>query len=140
MVRYEHDEYRIVADLRKLKPFVRMNDALAADYIVRDVSEFVQAGWRWTFDRPELQFFLAKTDHLELEVDYSIAADILKDTGPVTVSFFLNDHAIGSMGSRKTRRLQVHSPVPQELFNAKEIATVGMEMKLWPCHRRTDNI
>jgi hypothetical protein len=129
VVRYEHDEYRIVADLRKLKPFVRMDDARAADYIVRDVSEFAQSGWRWTFDRPELQFFLAKTEHLELEVDYSIAGDIVKDTGPITVSFFLNNRAVGSMRCAKEGQYKFIQPVPAHLLSANEIATVGMEMK-----------
>jgi hypothetical protein len=129
VARYEHDGYRAVTDLRKLKTFVRMNDALAADYIVRDISEFVQGGWRWAFDRPELQFFLAKTDHLELEVDYSIAGDILKNTGPVTVSFFLNDKAVGSMRCVKEGQYKFIQPAPPELLSVNEIATVGMEMK-----------
>jgi hypothetical protein len=129
MVRYERDGYKTVTDLRKLKTFVRMDDALAAEYIVRDVSESVQGGWRWTFDRPELQFFLAKTDHLELEVDYSIAGDILKDTGPATVSFFLNDKAVGSMRCAKEGQYRFIRPVPPQLLSANEIATVGVEMR-----------
>jgi hypothetical protein len=129
VVRYEGDRYRAVTDLRKLKTFVRMNDAQAADYIVHDVSDYVQSGWRWTFDRPELHFFLAKTDHLQFEVDYSIAADILKVTGPVTVWFYLNDKVIGSMRCEREGDYKFIRTVRPDLVKVGEIASVAMEMK-----------
>jgi hypothetical protein len=132
LIKYEGDKYRTAADVSKLKTFVRMDDPLAADYLVHDVSAFVQGGWRWTFDRPELQFLLRKTDHLELEIDFAVAGEVLKDTGPVTVSFFLNDQAFGSMQCAREGDYKFIRPVSSKLLTANEMTTVAAEMRpLW---------
>src|SRR3954469_4752522 len=72
-------------------PFVNMGELNATAYIVKDVADGAEAGsWRWARKRPELRFFLETNQHLRFKVDFSIAESLFKDTGPVTISFFIN--------------------------------------------------
>jgi hypothetical protein len=118
---------------RPAKPFVQMNDPAITDYIVRDIADHLEGGaWRWTFDRPELRFFLEKTDHLRLEVDFTAADATLKDTGPVTVSFFVNGKALGAMKCSKGASYKFTKAVPAHWLKTNEATIVAAEARpLW---------
>ena len=71
--------------------FVNMGDLNATAYIVKDVADGAEAGsWRWARKRPELRFFLETIENLRFTADLSIADTLLKETGPVTISIFIN--------------------------------------------------
>jgi hypothetical protein len=72
--------------------FVNMDDFNAAEYIVKDIQDTVEGGgWRWTHQSPELRFRLDRTERLKLIMDFAFPETNFKDTGPVTVSFFVNN-------------------------------------------------
>ena len=66
-------------------------------------------GWRWTFDRPELRFIIKKTEGVHAVADFSIAGDTMKVTGPVTVSFFVNNKLIAKEKYAKAGGLSLRS-------------------------------
>jgi hypothetical protein len=71
--------------------FVNMNDDNAGLYLVRDIQDNLEGtGWRWAHDRPELRFLLDKTSGLSFAMDFSFPEPNFKQTGPVTVTFFVN--------------------------------------------------
>ena len=51
--------------------------------------------WRWTRAEPELRFVLDSIDNRKLLFDFNINETTFKDTGPVTISFFVNKHLLG---------------------------------------------
>jgi hypothetical protein len=118
---------------KPVKPFVEMKDPAIKDYIVRDVAGSLEGGsWRWTFDRPELQFYLKNTANLRLEVGFAIAGATLKDTGPVTVSFFVNGKPLGSMKCAKATDYKFTKAVPVDWLKADEATVVAVEARpLW---------
>ncbi len=115
------------------KPLITMNDPNAKAYFVKDVSDGADAGgWRWTFDRPELRFFLKKTEGIHAVADFSIAGDTMKTTGPVTVSFFVNDKLIGKEKYTKAGTYHFDKPVPADLLSADKATTFALEPKpIW---------
>jgi hypothetical protein len=115
------------------KNFIAMRDPDVSDYIVRDVSDSLEGGgWRWTFDRPELRYRLTNTENLRLEVDFAIAGATLKDTGPVTVSFFVNGRPLGSMKCGKAADYKFTKAVPAQWLKPGDGTLVAAEARpLW---------
>jgi hypothetical protein len=71
--------------------FVSMSDPNADAYVLKDVSEAVEAGsWRCAKRRPELQFYIGPVEGQQFVIEFSIADATFKDTGPVTLSIFVN--------------------------------------------------
>lgn len=74
-----------------LLPFVEMSAPEASDHFVKDISPALEAGtWRWTGPEPTLRFVLDRIQQPKLVVDFAVAAVTFRETGPVTVSFYVN--------------------------------------------------
>ncbi|MCW5982414.1 MAG: hypothetical protein KIT09_30285 [Bryobacteraceae bacterium] len=75
--------------------FVAMNDPDASSYFVADIGAGLENGaWRWTGARPELRFVLEKVEDLKFTMDFSIAGVTFEQTGPVTISFYVNNRLL----------------------------------------------
>ena len=83
-------------DTSRLKHFIAMNDPDAPAHFVRDVQDPLQGGlWRWTGQRPLLRFILPpRHGKLIFVMDFSLPGDVLKQTGPLTVTYFINTRQI----------------------------------------------
>jgi hypothetical protein len=112
---------------------VNMSDPNAGAYFVRDISPGLEGGrWRWTNQRPELKFFLESTKGLKLVWDFSVAEVTFKETGPVTVSFYVNGRPVGRLPCPKPGDYKFEQPVRQELLRANEYNTIAAQAdKLW---------
>jgi hypothetical protein len=74
---------------------VSMNDPRAPQHIVKDISPSLESGsWRWTGKRPELRFVVSKASDVKLVVDFAIAKLTFDATGPVSLSFVVNDRLL----------------------------------------------
>jgi hypothetical protein len=113
--------------------FVNLGEPIADAYIVHDVAGYVESSsWRWTRKRPELRFFLDGTEHLKFKADLSIADATLKDTGPVTISIFINGHPLDSVKYAAAGRKQFEKPVPAAFLHPKAVNFVALEIdKVW---------
>ena len=115
------------------KPVVAMSDANAKAYFVKDISDSADAGgWRWTFDRPELRFFLKRADGVHAVADFSIADATFKTTGPVTVVFTVNDKVIAKEKYAKAGSYHFDQLVPANLIQTDKPTTFALEPKpIW---------
>ncbi len=112
------------------KQVIAMGDPNANAYFVKDISGGKDTGgWRWTFDRPELRFLIRKTEGVHAVADFSIAGDTIKVTGPVTVSFFVNNTLIGKEKYTKPGDYHFDKPVPPGLLTVDKTATFAMESR-----------
>jgi hypothetical protein len=135
---YEGEKYRTLqvggpgASLVK-KEMLEMKDPTVLGYIVQDVSESLGAdSWRWTFDRPELRFLLSSGKKYKFEAEFSVAEETLKDTGPVTISFLINDRRLGATRYLKSGSYQFIEPVPQGWIKPDGDTTVAIIVRpLW---------
>ena len=74
---------------------VYMNDEDAPLHFVRDISSSLEGStWRWTQKRPTLKVLLITTRGLKFVVDFTLPDATMKQTGPVTISFFLGDRLL----------------------------------------------
>ena len=71
---------------------VEMDDPKADDYIVRDIGPAQgTTPWRWAQKRPTVRIFVLSNKGLKFLMDLTLWEDGFKQTGPVTVSFFIGD-------------------------------------------------
>lgn len=72
-----------------------MGDPRAPEAIVRDISPRSEGvGWRWTYLEPTLKFYLRQSEGQSFVMDFSIIQNAFKDTGPVTLSCFINSRLL----------------------------------------------
>lgn len=114
-------------------PFADMSDPNADAYVVRDVSLSVEGGsWRWTNARPELQFYLTGVDNVKYAMEFAIADATFKETGPVTLSVFVNGALLHKERYAKPGPYKMEIPVPASMLKAAAVNRVAIEPdKVW---------
>lgn len=112
-----------------LGSLVSMSDPDANSYIVKDVSAAVESGaWRWVFRRPELRFRLAGVKDAKLVVDLAIAKEAFDATGPVTISFFVNDQLLEAVRYDQPGNKRFEKPVPAGWLRPDAMTRVALEI------------
>jgi hypothetical protein len=115
---------------------INMGDGDAEKHFVRDIGGLA-GSWRWTGKHPEVRVFLRTNQMLHYVIDFTIVEATFKDTGPVTLSFFVNDHLLDKMTCTTTGSQHFDKPIPDEWIESGWIesgkdATVGAEIdKVW---------
>lgn len=103
--------------------FVYMDDPVADDYLVNDISP--ERGFRrWAFTRPELRFRLTDVRHLIFAAEFAIPEVTYKVTGPVTVSCAVNGRTIGTIRCDHAGDFHLRKPVPDGLVEAHKFVSV----------------
>ena len=115
------------------KAFVRMGEAAASNYIVGDINESIEGGgWRWTKRKPTLRLQLKRVTNQKFMADLTIAGNTFKETGPVSVTFTINDHELARESYTKAGRHPFEKAVPAEWLHVVGDNIVTMEIdKLW---------
>lgn len=110
-----------------------MADADAESHFVHDISAELEGNtWRWTGKRPTIRLHPASNQKLVYSIDFAIAGSTLEKTGPVTLSFFVNDHLLDRVRYAAPGRQSFQKPVPAEWLRANEDATLAAEIdKVW---------
>jgi len=89
----QHLPYNPLGSARR--DYVAAGDLYAPRFFVRDIVPLEGGDWRWTRAEPELRFVVDSIDNRRLLFDFNINETTFKDTGPVTISFFVNNHLLG---------------------------------------------
>lgn len=101
-------------DTSRLKHFIAMNDPAAEDHFLQDVGPLEAGAWRWTRQNPMLRFVLPTTQSLKFVADFSISSDTMKETGPLTIAYFVNAHQLDSVRYDKPGEQHFEKPVNAE--------------------------
>jgi hypothetical protein len=117
-------------DTSKLKHFVAMNDPAAMEHVLRDVNPALEGQlFRWTGQKPTFQFFLPAIQHLNFVMHFSIHSDTIKQTGPLTVSYFVNGRPLGKVTYDKPGEQHFEKPVDSSwlLKNSVNVASAELD-------------
>src|SRR3954451_9136375 len=93
--------------------FVAAADAFAPKFFVRDIHAEGGA-WRWTGAEPELRFTLDSIENRKLLYYFVINETTFKDTGPVTLSFWVNGRLLAREKYGSPGEKTFEKAVPQE--------------------------
>jgi hypothetical protein len=91
---------------------VDMNNPAANRAIVQDIPSTVAASWRWTLKRPTVRVHPPANGNYIYHIDFAIAENTFQATGPVTLTFFVNDHVIGKERYTTPGVKSFDAPVP----------------------------
>ncbi len=122
-----------VAGRSPIGRFVNMNDPNADAYLVRDIGKHLESGtWRWTKQNPEMRFFLDSTNGWKFKMDFAIAASTFPQTGPVTLSYFVNDQPFDKVTYNQPGSVRFEKAVPPAMIVARSFNTVSIRQdKMW---------
>jgi hypothetical protein len=114
-----------------------MADADAESHFVQDIAAALQGNtWRWTGKRPTIRLHLNSNQKLlyslAYSIDFAIAGSTFEQTGPVTLSFFVNDHLLERVRYATPGRRRFEKPVPAEWLVPGGDARLAAEVdKVW---------
>ncbi len=92
-------------------PAVKMSDADADDYIVRDIG-YSPGTWRWAFRHPELRFRVPRGDGWRLVADIAIPEVTFRVTGAAGISYFVDGRRLGMIRCDHAGQYAIDKPVP----------------------------
>lgn len=74
---------------------LEMNDRDAPAHFIADILPDLHGGlWRWTGRRPTVSLPINPTGRFKYVVDFVLWEEALKQTGPVVLTFTVNDHVL----------------------------------------------
>jgi hypothetical protein len=102
--------------------------------MVRAVSDILKptGGWSWTGKRPTVRVRLRGGRPVHYKFDFTIADATFKQTGPINVTFFVNDHTLQTVHYAMPGPQLFEQLVPAEWIDPKNEILVAAEIdKLW---------
>jgi hypothetical protein len=117
----------------RLKHYVSMDHPNAMDYVLEQVVPALESGgWRWTLQKPAFQFLLPTTESLKLRVDLTVPEITLQQTGPVTISFLVEDRLLDKATYAQPGNQRFLKPVPEDWLTTDRPVLVRLEIdKMW---------
>jgi hypothetical protein len=109
-----------------------MADPDADLHIVRDIMPKTDTPWRWTGPRPAVRIRIRGKQELRYSIDFTLPDISFKDTGPVTITFTVNDHVLDRILYTEPGYKHFEKPVPPSWLPLDQNAIVGAEIdKMW---------
>jgi hypothetical protein len=111
---------------------VDMSDPDVDAHIVRDIGPPADPRWRWTQSHPTLRIRVEGVEPLLYSIDFTLAESTFPNTGPVTLTFLVNDHVLDRVRYSESGHHYFEKPVPREWIPPDQVAIVAAEIdKLW---------
>ncbi len=73
---------------------IEMDSDDVGKHIVKDIYDSKDESWRWTGPNPTLKTLIVRSTNLKFAADFAIWEEAFKQTGPLELSFYLNDRLI----------------------------------------------
>ncbi len=89
-------------------------------------------GWSWTGQHPAVKIRVRSAQKVHYSIDFTVADVTFKETGPVSITFFVNDHALDTLHYAKPGPQHYEKAVPAEWLQTDKDNVVGAEVdKVW---------
>jgi hypothetical protein len=98
----------------RMSRIVNMADSDSPAHIVQDVVPGLPAPWRWTNQKPTFKITARTNQGLRYVIDFSLPEVTFKATGPVTMTFLVNDHVLDSVPYTAQGEYHYEKAVPAE--------------------------
>jgi hypothetical protein len=116
----------------QLSKMIDMAYGDSAEHFVKDIAPGEPATWRWAYKNPTVKIRLLTNENLRYAIDFSLPNATFKDTGPVTVTFSVNDHALDRIRYDHAGEYHYEKRVPSEWIRVGGDTLVAAEVdKTW---------
>ena len=94
-------------------------------HYLRDIQQGADpARWRWTFEKPAFLFYAPARAGVRFKMDFVIAGQTFKQTGPLTMTVRINGTELGRRVYRAPEDQTFEEAVPPEMLRADGVALV----------------
>jgi hypothetical protein len=116
----------------RMTRIVNMSDGDWMAHVVQDIPPGEPSPWKWTGQKPTLKVVARINQGLKYTIDFSIAEATLTSTGPVTITFLVNDHALDSVRYTAAGDQHFEKAVPPEWVEPmKDVLLAASIDKVW---------
>lgn len=113
--------------------FVQLDHPGIAKSVLQDIYVDDTGPWRWTGADPELKFELSRGSARALLIDFAISDRTFRDTGPVTISFYVNGHLAGQERYTSFGDKSFEKPIPDDWVQERPETRVRLHIDpVWP--------
>lgn len=108
---------------------VEMDSDEVGRHIVKDVHDSKDESWRWTGANPTVKTLVTRSTDLKFVSDFSLWDESFRKTGPLELSFFLNDHLLEKVRYTTPGAQHFEKPVPPNWVsvNAQAILSIHVD-------------
>jgi hypothetical protein len=111
---------------------VTMSEGDAPGHFVKDITPGGPAPWKWTNQTPTVKVTPRVNTGLRYVIDFSLPEVTFKETGPVTLSFLVNDHVLDSVRYAAAGEYHFEKAVPAEWVTPMQETLVAASIdKVW---------
>ncbi len=111
---------------------INMNDPDAGAHFVRDIEPDPETTWRWAGQRPAVKIKVTSAANLKYIIDFTLPEVTFRDTGPVTLTFTVNDQVIDRVRYDHSGQYHFEKPIPDGMLKPESDVIVGAEIdKMW---------
>jgi hypothetical protein len=107
---------------------IEMNDPDAGLRIVKDIYPQSDPSWRWTAQDPTVKMLLLATDKLKFGADFAIWDDGFKTTGPVEITYLVNNRPLDTVRYETPGVKHFEKPVPVDWLGVDSETMIAMHM------------
>jgi hypothetical protein len=112
-----------------VRTILNMADVDVESDFVQDISPTLEAStWRWTGKRPTVSVRVGSGQKLKYVMDFAIPGAAFQQTGPVTLSLFVDHLLLGRASYAAPGRYRIEKPVPEGWVPANQEVTVAAEI------------
>jgi hypothetical protein len=116
----------------RVSRMVNVTDPGAETHFVQDISGVREGSWRWTQQKPTVKIVQPTNENLIYTIDFTLPEVTFKTTGPVTLTFYVNDRALDHVRYEKPGQLHFEKPVPADWVTPGKETTLAAEIdKVW---------
>jgi hypothetical protein len=83
----------------------------------------------WTLDAPELKFWLSSSQDRVFSANFKLASDTLKQTGPLVIDYFINDHFLERVQYAGDGDHTYRHAVPSSWLRTDDYTIVKMQIR-----------
>lgn len=109
---------------------VEMSNPDASWHIVQDIEPGAPGDqWRWTDQHPALKILAVTTQNLKLSVDFTLWDVAFRQTGPVELSFLVNDRMLDKIRYTAPGQKHFEKPIPPDWLttDVESVVAVGID-------------
>lgn len=111
---------------------INMVDSDAESHFVKDITGMVQSNWRWAQKRPTIRLYPRTNTDVQYVIDFALPEVTFKDTGPVTMSFYVGDHLLERVRYTEPGQKKFEKAVPPEWIVPGQELQLSAEIdKMW---------
>ncbi len=109
---------------------VTMSDADAQLHFVKDIDPEPPAGtvWRWAGPEAMLKVLALTTQNVKLSVDFNLWPTAFEQTGPVELTFLVNEHQLDKVRYKTPGDKHFLKPIPSDWLATDIESTISISI------------